>query len=285
MLWWGVGFENGIETMPADSIALTANARAILETRQGLADRTARLSAALSSGKKVRTVTDDAVAFAAAGALTDRAGQLAAVQDSVGQGVSTINAALTASSSINDLLKQAQGIAGAGLASTDASERAGLAGQYNQVLGQIDALAADAGYQGVNLLSASSSALTVSLGGRAGDALSVSNRDNGSAALGLTAVATDGSGFSAALVDQVGAAVDRNNATQASLGGAVGALSSRAEAANEQAAVAVQGAAGLIDADLGETAAGLLATQTRQQLARVAQGVSQQGQSSLLSLF
>lgn len=280
-----MGVLHGIRKMPVDSITLTASARATLTTQQSLAATAARHSQNLSTGKKVNRVTDDAVAFYAARALSERSGDLSGVKDSVGQGISTISAAQAGADGVNAMVDQLKGIATAALATDNASERAALAEQYNQVRGQIDSLAADSGYGGVNLLSGASSSLTVSFGSSTQDSLTVSPQDVGATSLGIAAVAADGSDFSAATLQQLDVATQTVNAAQASLGGAVSALSIRAEAVQNQANIAAEGAAKLTEADLNEEAATLLATQTRQQLARVGQTVSQQQQSSLLTLF
>ncbi|MBR9973105.1 flagellin [Magnetospirillum sulfuroxidans] len=271
--------------MPVDSINLTAGARASLATQQSLASAATQRTQNLSTGKKVSRVTDDAVAFVAARALTDRSGDLAAVKDSVGQGVSTINAAQAGAEGVNSLLDQLKGIASAAIGSDNASERASLATQYNQVRGQIDSLAADSGYNGVNLLSASSSALTVAFSNNTGDNVTVAAQDVSATGLGVAAVAADGSTFSAATLSQLDTARSSVNATQASLGSTISALSIRAEAVQNQANIAAEGAGKLTEANLNEEAALLVATQTRQKLARVGQTVSQQAQSSLLTLF
>lgn len=271
--------------MPVDSISLTASARASLLTQQSLATTQARHSQNLASGKRVGRVTDDAVAFLAARALTERSGDLGAVKDSVGQGISTISAAQAGAEGVNALVGQLRGIATAALATDNAGERASLAEQYNQVRAQVDTLAADSGYNGINLLSGASAALTVSLGRSADDALTVAAQDVSASSLGIAAVAADGSDFSAATLAQLDAATTTVNAAQSRLGSSLDALSIRAEAAASQAAIAAEGAANLTEANLNEEAASLLATQTRQQLARAGQSVSQQGQSALLTLF
>ncbi|MBI2239418.1 MAG: hypothetical protein HYU59_01290 [Magnetospirillum gryphiswaldense] len=271
--------------MPVDQINLTATARASLTTQQSLAASTAKHSQNLSTGKKVSRVTDDAVAFYAARALTERSSDLGAVKDSVGQGISTINAAQVGADSVKTLVGQLKGLATAALSTTDATERASLASQYNQTLGQVDSLVQDASYGGINLLSSSSSSLTVSLGKSSGDSLTVSPQDLGSSSLGLSAVAADGSDFSTGTLAALDSAAQTVNSAQANLGANVSALTIRAEAAQSQANIATEGAAKLTEANLNEEGASLLAAQTRSQLARVGQSVSQQQQSALLTLF
>jgi len=271
--------------MPIDQINLTATARATLTTQQSLATSAAKHSQNLSTGKKVSRVTDDAVAFYAARALSERSSDLGAVKDSVGQGISTLNAAQAGADGVNALVSQLKGLATAALSTNDVTERTALAGLYNQTLGQVDSLVADSSYGGVNLLSSSSSSLTVSFGRSTGDTLTVAPQDISSSSLGLSAVAADGSDFSAATLASLDSASQSVNKTVASLGNNVNALTIRAEAAQNQANIATEGAAKLTEANLNEEAASLLATQTRSQLARVGQSVSQQQQSALLTLF
>lgn len=271
--------------MPVDSVNLTASARTNLAVQQSLASEAAKRSQNLSSGKRVNAATDDAVAFAAAKALTDRSGDLAAVKDSVGQGVSTVNAALAGADGVSALLGQLKGIASAAIGTDNAAEKAGYAQQYNTVLGQIDSLAADSGYNGVNLLSSSSSSLTVAFSRNADDNLTVAPRDVSASGFGLSAAAADGSTFSATTLAQLDAATASNNSIQSSLGSNISALSIRAEATQSQANIATAGAASLTEADLNQEAASLVAIRTRQALARGGQGISNQAQTSLLKLF
>lgn len=66
----------------------------------------------LSTGKKVNSPLDDAVAFFTAKSLTDRAGDLNKLLDSMGQSISGINQASSGVSSLTKMVDQANAIAG-----------------------------------------------------------------------------------------------------------------------------------------------------------------------------
>lgn len=66
----------------------------------------------LSTGKKVNSPLDDAVAFFTAKSLTDRAGDLNKLLDAMGQSISGINQASSGVSSLTKMVDQANAIAG-----------------------------------------------------------------------------------------------------------------------------------------------------------------------------
>ena len=93
---------------------------------------------------------DDAAAFFVAQSLTRQAGDLLALKDCINQGVSALGGALSGISAITAIANQLKGIAIA-------------AAQFNALRAQIDSLAGDAGFNGINLISASLGSLTVAL--------------------------------------------------------------------------------------------------------------------------
>ena len=79
-------------------------------------------------------------------------------------GISTIQAANNGITSITKLVQSAQALVSQAQQTTDTTVRAGLATQFNAILGQIDTLAGDSGFNGINLLDSTNSAnLTVTL--------------------------------------------------------------------------------------------------------------------------
>ena len=146
-------------------VSLTSGMRAnLLQLRmtESLLDRTQQR---IATGKKVNSALDGPAAFFAAKALSDRASDLSALKDSMGQAVSTVKAADVAITKITDLVKQARALAqsaqqnlGADAAST--TSRATGAAQYDILLTQIDEMVADAGYAGKNLLIGDGSIVT-----------------------------------------------------------------------------------------------------------------------------
>lgn len=158
--------------------------------------------------------------------------------------------------------------------------------QYNDLLGQIDALVGDAGFNGVNLLN--------------GDTLSVLFNEDGSSKLDITGVTFDSAGLGLSEVADGGFDEDDDiNTTLDTLGDAVDDL--RAQASNFGSNLSVveirqnftknmintleTGAGNLTLADTNEEAANLLALQTRQQLSSTALSLASQADQNVLRLF
>ena len=108
------------------NISLTASMRSnllSLQKTQSLMDTTQER---LSTGKKVNSALDNPSSFYTAQSLNNRAGDLSALLDSMGQGVQTIKAADEAITSITSLVQQAKAIANQALdASVNKIESAG----------------------------------------------------------------------------------------------------------------------------------------------------------------
>ena len=110
----------------------------------------ARISERIATELRVTRAADDAAAFFVAQSLTRQAGNLLALKDCINQGVSALGGALSGISAITAIANQLKGIAIA-------------AAQFNALRAQIDSLAGDAGFNGINLISASPGSLTVAL--------------------------------------------------------------------------------------------------------------------------
>lgn len=133
-------------------ISLTASMRSnllSLQNTQKLMDTTQER---LSTGNKVNSAIDNPSSYYTAKSLNNRAGDLNALLDSMGQGISTIKAANEGIESITSFVEQAKAVASSAMETADASSRAEYMKQYNEIMDQIDALAKDSGYKGVNLL-------------------------------------------------------------------------------------------------------------------------------------
>jgi flagellin len=263
--------------MPIDSVTLTAGVRAGLTSIQRADEQSADRGRALSTGKRVNSVRDDAVAYLAAKALTDQASDLAATKEQSASTVSAVGVALDGARAVESLVDQLQGIALAGQGTASATERAAFAEQYNTVRAQIDQVAGDASFQGSSLLTGGT---TLS----AGD-VTVSAQNVTAGALGLSAAAADGSNFGDALLAEISAAATQIHRSQANLGSSVSALTIQADNADNLRNVAAEAGLKLTEADLQEEAAALAASRTRQQLASAGLAIGRDQQNSILSLF
>ncbi len=150
------------------STSVRTNLRALQNTQAAVDVTNNRLN----TGKKVNTVVDDAVAFFSAKALDDRASDFNDRKANIDQSISTVNAALTATAAIDSLIKQLKGIVTSAKSAT-ATERGTFQTQYNTVKTQIDQLVTDATYQGLNLVSNSTSKLTTQFSDRSASRLDI----------------------------------------------------------------------------------------------------------------
>ena len=138
-----------------------ATQRALLLTKRTPA-LAARISERIATEFRVTRAADDAAAFFIAQSLTRHAGNLLALKDCINQGVSALGGALSGISAITAIANQLKGIAIAARGGS-ADGRAAAAAQFDALRAQIDSLAGDAGFNGINLISASPGSLTVAL--------------------------------------------------------------------------------------------------------------------------
>ncbi|GAB2175440.1 flagellin N-terminal helical domain-containing protein [Dongia sp. agr-C8] len=143
--------------MATNDIPLTSGIRGnllLLQSTQSLLDRTQQR---LSTGNKINSALDGPVAYFAAKGLNNRADDLSALKDSIGQSVSTIQTANTAATTIGNYLDQAQALINQaqqnlGSDANSINLRKSLATQFNTLLDQINKLAQGANYNGKNLV-------------------------------------------------------------------------------------------------------------------------------------
>ncbi|MEW5726438.1 MAG: hypothetical protein AB1918_01295 [Pseudomonadota bacterium] len=266
--------------MAEDSVTLIGGIRQNLlaiqraSAARGVAERN------LSTGRRVNSAADDAVAYFQAKALSDRTTDLAGIKSSINQAVSTLGAASDGVRGVGRLLDQLKGLALAARGA-DESGRAELARQFNDLRGQVDLLARDAGYQGVNLLSTQSAELRVEF--ETGD-LTVAPRDVSAAGLGVAAANVSTFDFEAAL-GQVEAATSQVRSIEQALNSSLGALTTRGDYTASVMNTLKAGEDKLTLADAGEEAARLVSIRTRRQLGMTALAIANDSQRSLLALF
>jgi len=111
----------------------------------------------LSTGNKVNSALDGPTSYFSAKGLNNRASDLSSLKEAMGQGISTITAANKGLESISTLVETAKGLTTSAYSSLgdDAASiatRKSLSSQFNTIIKQIDALAADSGYSGKNLI-------------------------------------------------------------------------------------------------------------------------------------
>ncbi len=271
--------------MAINDITLAGSMRTNLVNLQGVATLQARTTQRLSTGKKVNSAVDDPSAFFAAQNHQNRAADLAARKDQVGEAIQTVKAALQGLDGISALIQQAKGLT-ASARSANTADRASLATQFDALRTQITQLAGDASYKGTNFL-ASGSSLTVSFNESGTSSLTVSGFD--ASATGLAINAAAGSWASNANIDSantdLNAALNTLRTDAKSLASNNGVMTTRQDFTTQLINTESSGADMLTAADTNEEGANMLALQTRQQLGVVALQLSSQAQQSVLRLF
>src|SRR5579871_1885447 len=106
----------------------------------------------LATGLKVNSPLDDALAFFKARDLNSRASDLSTIKAGISGAISVITAATQGLTSMEATLQQAKALAQSAIASPESSTRASLASQFNELRSQVDNLAEDASFNGINLL-------------------------------------------------------------------------------------------------------------------------------------
>ena len=215
-------------------------------------------------------------------------GALTATDDGSGHLVLTAN---SASSSIT-VTSGAEATA-LGLASTpvygQSATRSTLQTNYNGLLTQINQLAGDATYNGVNLLN--------------GDNLTIDFNQSASSSLTIQGVTFNSSGLSLSAISGTGGASFQNDSTLSStvtaLNNAIGTVQSQTETFGTNSGVIgtrqtfttnlintlQTGAANLVAVDQNQASADLLTEQTQQQLEISALSIANQANQSVLKLF
>ncbi|HJW79257.1 MAG: flagellin [Microvirga sp.] len=283
-------------------ISLTSGVRAALTSIQQTNAAAQEAQLHLATGKKVNSALDNPSNYFTASALSGRANDLSRIQDSIGQAVKTLEAASNGISSISKLVETAQSLANQALDTTDTATRTKLQTQYNQVRTQIDELAKDSGYNGVNLVKGTPDNLTVIFNEKTGAAqskLAITGAALDSAGLAVSDAATldtgtNGAGWAHATngTTNINASLTELSAalttlrTQASTFGAnLTVVKNRQEFTASMINTLKTGADQLVLADSNEEGANLLALNTRGQLAQTALQLAAQRDQAVLRLF
>ncbi|MGH1349463.1 MAG: flagellin [Methyloligellaceae bacterium] len=165
------------------------------------------------------------------------------------------------------------------------SDRSSFASQFDELRTQIDQLAVDASYNGVNLLS--------------GDSLTVNFNEDGASSLAISGVTFTSEGLSinasantfqtdtdinTALSD-LSTATNTLASQSSKFGSNLSVVETRQDFTKELINVLETGAANLTLADTNEEGANLLALQTRQQLSSVSLSLASEADQNVLRLF
>ena len=280
------------------NITLSAPIRSNLLTLQNTSSLIARTENRLSTGLKVASPIDDAVAYFQAKALSDRGSDFAEKKDGIDQGISSLQTAMTAITSTESVVKQMKGLLMSAKSAT-AEERKGLQEQFAVLAANVNSLANDASYQGLNLVAGTAAKLTVEFSSASAAKLEVNGVNLQSSALlgakasalattlvggAWSAVGDSVSQFDAAVKD-IDASLNSLRSSAKSLGSNVALLQTRLDFTKQYTNTLEEGSGKLTLADLNEEGANLVALQTRQSLGIQALQFSGQSEQSVLQLL
>jgi flagellin-like hook-associated protein FlgL len=369
------------------NITLSAGIRQNLLSLQDTAANLTTTQEHLSTGKKVNTAFDNPTSYFTSQSLTNRASDLSALLDQIGQAQQTLNAANNGLTGLTSLLEQALSTAQqaqqasndtagsttgtvnltgnslaagnlviatggttytvsiasaatvssieaaingtAGLGSTGAvtasddgsghlilsgnspstsftasgaeqsafgvastavtgtsSTRTTLQSNYNSLLTQIDQLAGDSSYNGVNLLNGNN--LTVNFNETATSTLTISGVTFNHSGLGLSTIATAGFQTNSTITGAetaINSAISTVRAQTETFGTNSSTIQTRQSFEQNMINTLQTGASNLVLADQNQESANLLTLQTRQQLEVSALSIANQANQSVLKLF
>jgi len=271
--------------MSMDRITLTFGMRANLFSLQNTDKLMQLTQTRLSTGKRVNTALDDPINFFAARGHQQRADDLAFRKDDMGEAIQTIKAADNGIDAITNLIASAKSTAQSALATTSTAERSELAVQFNALLDQIDTLAEDSGYKGINFLSGDT--LTVTFDADGNSTLGITGFEANAASLGIVDAAndwTDSADINAAITN-LDSATDTLRTESKDLSNSLSTITARQDFTEKMINTLEEGVANLTNADLNEEGANMLMLQTRQALGTTALSLASQAAQGVLRLF
>jgi flagellin len=181
--------------------------------------------------------------------------------------------------------QSAFGLSGTAVTGTSTT-RATLQTNYNNLLSQIDQLAGDASYNGVNLLAGNN--LQVLFNENGTSSLNITGVNFNAAGLGLTSIAAGGFQTTSTITtteSAISAAIGTVRAQTETFGTNSSTIQTRQDFEKNMINTLQTGADNLVLADQNQESANLLTLQTRQQLEVSALSIANQANQSVLKLF
>ena len=158
--------------------------------------------------------------------------------------------------------------------------------QFNDILDQIDQLAKDSGYKGVNLLGGTDQSLTVIFNEDRSSSLTIQGVDGSTKGLNISRVTDWGSNNAVDIsISEVESAVNELRNMASEFGNNYSIVQNREDFTENLINVLEEGSDKLTLADMNEESANMLALQTRQQLGINSLSLASQAAQAVLKLF
>ena len=283
--------------MALSTISLTPGMRANLFSLQQTSKDFEIVQKRLASGLRINSALDDPINFFTAQEHRLRASDLAGRKDGMSEAIQTIKAANVGVENINTLIAQAKSLAQSALSATS-TDAGTFATQYSTVVDQINQMARDSGYKGVNLLQEAE--LTVQFASEADlSYLNLTGFGGTGIDFNITGLqdemATKGTNWVTGTtvnttdiensIDRLEAARDELRVQSKTLSSNLSIITAREEFTAEMINTLGDGASKLTDADMNEEGANMLMLQTRQALGTTSLSLASQAAQGVLRLF
>ncbi|MCD6293308.1 MAG: flagellin [Deltaproteobacteria bacterium] len=273
-------------------ISLTAGMRQNLYSMQNTAKLMDRTADRLSSGFIVKTALDDPINYFAAQGHRQRATDLAGRKDEMGEAIQLVKAGNNGIEAVTDLVASAKSLAQSALSAEDQDSIDNLETQFDALRDQIDALAGDSGYKGVNLLKEEDLEVSFDEDGTNKVTLEGFNSDTTNTGLSIAAATgTWGTGGVPAttVIDASIKDLDDARTTLRSeaktMANNLSTITIRQDFTSNMINTLNDGADNLTLADMNEEGANMLMLQTRQGLGTSSLSMASQAAQSVLRLF
>ncbi|MCX7587447.1 flagellin [Phenylobacterium sp. 58.2.17] len=244
----------------------------------------------INTGQKISSAKDNGAIWAIAQNQRAESASLNSVVSSLQRGQSVADVAMSAGTAISDILVQMkEKVLAATEAGLSTASKAALSDEYKALRDQIDTIANNATFDGVNLISSTSvnsSSIKAIANADATATIDIAHvvlsKSNTKIAATL---ATLTSGVTSADVKEVEDAIQDVSSALSKLGTGAKALDTHMTNVMKLQDTLDAGVGNLVDADLAKESARLQALQTKQQLGVQALSIANQSSSSLLGLF
>ncbi len=282
--------------MALDKITLTSGMRKNLFSLQNTQKMMEITQNRLATGLRVRNAVDDPVNYFTALGHRQRAEDLASRKDEMAESIQLVTAANEGVEAITALIASAKSLATSALSGSTTSEINTLYNQYEEVLCQIDFLAEDSGYKGVNLLDGTSVTHEIKFDETGDSSLTITGFDASAlgATLSLSTHQTNAWVSAGGTADkaEINSAITKLDNARSALRTEAQKLSTHLSTINIRQDFTAgmintleDGAANLTNADMNEEGANMLMLQTRQALGTTSLSMASQAAQSVLRLF
>lgn len=281
--------------MALNTVNLTAGMRANLFSLQQTSKDFDVTQKRLATGLRVNTALDDPINFFAAQEHRLRASDLAGRKDGMSEAIQTIKAANVGIEGISNLLAQAKSLAQSAL-SAGSTDAISFASAYATVMTQINEMAADSGYKGVNLLqsgeltvqfapTADQSTLKLTGFGTTDTEFSIAGMSDAGTGSGWVSSGTVQTSTIQAAINGIEQATAQLRTEAKVMSNNLSMITAREEFTAQMINTLDDGAAKLTEADMNEEGANMLMLQTRQALGTTSLSLAGQAAQGVLRLF